>query len=421
MIQHVQPTPQRFLLAARQCEIQGLEQLAQTCELVGYVSRLVHALQKERGASNVFLASEGSRFSTQRASQAQESQARAQQLKDFFAQLDLQRYPMSGHVRQLTQIAAVLQGLDALPQQRQAIADQAMTTAQATDSFTSLIGRLLAVVFEAADAAVDPDLTRLLVAMFNFMQGKELAGQERAWGAIGFAAGHFDLEEISRLQLLVEAQIRCFEIFTDFAPSEALSHWTQLLSDQSHEELLKLRQVVVRAGDQQPVPSAFSEIWYAVATARIDQMKGIEDQLSEALRQRSETRIAAARQILRDQQQLLRQLDAEEQPATAPSALWVDGQLSGMGRTLYELLQNQSQRLQQMSDELQEARQALNERKLIEKAKGLLMQHRRLTEEQAWRQLRHTAMDQNRRLVEVAERVISLVDLLQETPRPGKA
>jgi AmiR/NasT family two-component response regulator len=66
-----------------------------------------------------------------------------------------------------------------------------------------------------------------------------------------------------------------------------------------------------------------------------------------------------------------------------------------------------------MQDELQAARQALNERKLIEKAKGLLMQHRQLTEEQAWRQLRQAAMEQNRRLVDVAERVIGLIGILQ--------
>ena len=51
-----------FLVAARQCEISELEHLALTSELVGVIGRLVHALQRERGISNVYLASRGARF-----------------------------------------------------------------------------------------------------------------------------------------------------------------------------------------------------------------------------------------------------------------------------------------------------------------------------------------------------------------------
>ena len=44
-----------FLLAARRCEICELEQLALTGELVNVIGRFIHALQKERGLSIVFL------------------------------------------------------------------------------------------------------------------------------------------------------------------------------------------------------------------------------------------------------------------------------------------------------------------------------------------------------------------------------
>lgn len=406
------PSAQDFLLAAKHCEIQGLEHLGQTCELVGYVSRLVHALQKERGLSNVFLASQGSHFSAQRLEQVQESTEFDNQLRDFFRQLELQHCQVAGNVRQFSRIAAVLYGLDGLPILRQQIQQLQLSAPQATETFTRLIGGLLAVVFEAADTSVDPDLTRLLVAMFNFMQGKELAGQERAWGARGFAAGHFDCGDQQRLQLLVEGQERCFDIFNNFGGEQALLLWQRLINGKAHEELLRLRQVVGRAEPDQAVPSAFSEVWYEVATARIDVMKQIEDQLSAELKALSETRVLAARADLRNHQQLLSKLTEQPDSVEAPPAFWVDGQMTGVGRSLCELVQAQAQRLQQMGDQLQDARKALNERKLIEKAKGLLMQHRQLTEEQAWRQLRQTAMDQNRRLVEVAERVISTVELL---------
>ena len=64
-----------FLVAARRCEIHDLEQLARSCELVQAVSELVHQLQGERGASNLYLASAGARFGPQREARLIASQA----------------------------------------------------------------------------------------------------------------------------------------------------------------------------------------------------------------------------------------------------------------------------------------------------------------------------------------------------------
>jgi len=67
-----------------------------------------------------------------------------------------------------------------------------------------------------------------------------------------------------------------------------------------------------------------------------------------------------------------------------------------------------------MSDELETARASLKERKTVERAKGLLMAHRRLSEEDAYKQLRRMAMNQNRRLVDVAEALLAMADVLPE-------
>lgn len=68
---------------------------------------------------------------------------------------------------------------------------------------------------------------------------------------------------------------------------------------------------------------------------------------------------------------------------------------------------------QALRAELAEARSALSERKLVERAKGLLMQTRRMSEDEAYRVLRRLAMDQGKRLSDVAENVISMAKLLR--------
>lgn len=67
--------------------------------------------------------------------------------------------------------------------------------------------------------------------------------------------------------------------------------------------------------------------------------------------------------------------------------------------------------LQEQSQELRELNATLNDRKLIERAKGVLMHSQGLSEQQAHDKLRKTAMNKNLRLVDVAQRVLDLSDL----------
>lgn len=86
--------------------------------------------------------------------------------------------------------------------------------------------------------------------------------------------------------------------------------------------------------------------------------------------------------------------------------------------SLVELLQTQSARMASMEAELDSARRALHERKIIERAKGALMSRLGLTEEAAFRALQKSAMDHNRRLLDVAEATLALPDLAFAA-RPG--
>ena len=64
-----------FLIAAKRCEISGLQQLALTSELVRAIGALVHALQRERGLANLYLASQGTNWTDELASQVAQSDA----------------------------------------------------------------------------------------------------------------------------------------------------------------------------------------------------------------------------------------------------------------------------------------------------------------------------------------------------------
>jgi len=66
-----------------------------------------------------------------------------------------------------------------------------------------------------------------------------------------------------------------------------------------------------------------------------------------------------------------------------------------------------------MRSELAATRAALAERKTLDRAKGLLMKARGCTEDEAYRLLRKTAMDQGRKLNEVAQALVTAAELLR--------
>jgi response regulator NasT len=96
------------------------------------------------------------------------------------------------------------------------------------------------------------------------------------------------------------------------------------------------------------------------------------------------------------------------------SAYIVDGLKKERVRPILEMTVSRFRAFDRLRTELEETKSALKERKVIEKAKGILMKSRGLDEAAAYALLRKTAMGQGKRLAEIAEGLISTFDLLKE-------
>jgi two-component system, response regulator / RNA-binding antiterminator len=94
------------------------------------------------------------------------------------------------------------------------------------------------------------------------------------------------------------------------------------------------------------------------------------------------------------------------------SAYVVDGMDPNRIRAIIDVAVAQFEDFQRLREELAEANLKLAERKLIERAKGLLVKHRNLDEQAAYALLRKFAMDRKLRLGEVAQQLIDAADLL---------
>lgn len=408
----------RFLRLANLCRARDLKQLAALGELVKCISALIHVLQKERGASAIFLGSDGAQFAHNLSARVTESRELEHQVRERLQQVDEKLDRLGFGARFYQRVAITFRALETLPGTREQITSLAIAPQDSVKAFTEIIGCLLAVGFEVADIPADPAISRALLALVNFAQGKEYAGQERATGGGCFSRGQFRSGEQRHLQHLIAAQEKAFRIFADFADATHVAAFQAILAGHDSVEIDRMRQLAL-ADSRGDTGGASAGAWYEHTTQRIDAMKLIEERMAADL-----TRLCAIK--------VSESIDAVT--ATAPVAMLVmdvdpaanqlgldggvglytlDAGLPKPMRSLLDVIQAQSRRIDAVSSELESARVALAERKVIEQAKGLLMKSRRLSEKEAYALIRETAMNQNRRLIEVAESIVGLADILE--------
>lgn len=94
------------------------------------------------------------------------------------------------------------------------------------------------------------------------------------------------------------------------------------------------------------------------------------------------------------------------------SAYVVDGLRKDRIKPILDMAIVRFRAFSRLRDELEAARSELQGRKVIDKAKGILMSTRGLSEDAAYALLRTTAMNQNRKIVEIAQAVVTAAELL---------
>jgi hypothetical protein len=420
-----------LVLRAKQLEIESIRHLAGRVELVDVIGQLIHALQRERGATSIYLASGGQRFASERQVAVDEALPIEGALRDLFAK---QVAPDQGASAQtLSLMAWVLLDLEALAQWRLQIANRTTSAHDSVAAYSRLIAGLVELIFHVADAALHPGISRLLVAFVHLVQGKESAGQERAVGAQLFASGCNDEAEQQRIVHLIEAQERSLAVFEEFAQTELRARWQQHQVTPIVAQLERMRRTLCTVKPGAALDARLSESWFDVTSARITEMWQLQEELVQCLRQSCGDQIREAERNLQDSEGLLQQLrnnppphshavarffNAPEQPESAP--VLTAGAEGVAVSSLVDLVQSQSARLVSMEVELDAARRALHERKVIERAKGALMSRLGMTEEAAFRALQKASMDHNRKLLDVAEATLTLPDAFFVASGTGK-
>ena len=95
------------------------------------------------------------------------------------------------------------------------------------------------------------------------------------------------------------------------------------------------------------------------------------------------------------------------------SAYIVNGLKKERIKSILDLCISRFNAFSRLQSELEQTKSALEERKVIDRAKGILMKAKNLSEEQAYALLRKTAMNENRKIAEVAQSVVIAAELFK--------
>jgi methyl-accepting chemotaxis protein len=243
---------------------------------VAQASALIHELQRERGASGVVLGSKGAQMRSELTAQRKRTDEKRELAA---AALEALSAAASGSFK--AAISDAQSAIALLDTRRREVDALAISPPASFQYFADTIAKVVAVTNETVKLSGHGETAAAVAALVSFMKGKEEAGQERAVGAAGLAAGKPDMAALVRLQTLAATQNVHFTSFEMSASPEQREFFRRVHSGPAVEAMMTHRQSLWNAGAVGDLKGLDAKTWFDAATARIDLLKTVEDRLSQ--------------------------------------------------------------------------------------------------------------------------------------------
>ncbi len=256
-----------------------MAELQELAELGPVISAVVHELQKERGASAVFIGSKGAKMASELSQQRPQTDQRRSNLESGLANFDAASF--GGNVA--AKIGTAQQALSSLDSNRQKISSLEWTSAQMAGYYTPTIAKLLAIVEEMAVLSTDAEATKAITAYTSFLQGKEREGIARAMGGIGFGAGKFAPGIYKKFVELIAMQETFFSQFGLYGTPGQRSYLSSTVSGPDVQEVDRMRQIAFDSVQTGHTGGIEGPYWFATITNKINLMKKVEDRVASDL------------------------------------------------------------------------------------------------------------------------------------------
>ena len=288
LLQSVVLIRQQFLDSERGHILSGLVDVAIQTNAV------IHELQRERGASALFLGSKGSQFGDQLGEQRKATDQRIIALEGNLGSLEAAMVDAFGS----TAVQSMRMAINRLPDLRRQIDFLEGRPIEIVSAYSEMIRILAGTVVRIGIVSPDVQTAQLISSYVALTDAKEAAGQERATGSAGFAAGKFDTPLYRRYVELGAEQRTAFILFRRYASNTSASALKSALTPEIEEPVARMRNVAIDSLVTGTVGEITGPIWFAAATKRIDAMKTVEDLIGSEIQHYAQAVRDSARRSL---------------------------------------------------------------------------------------------------------------------------
>lgn len=241
-------------------------------------SALVHEMQKERGATAIYVGSKGAKFATELSNQRRDTDRAFAQRSQFLDE-NLEDIEHPEILAELREAASTLSQLKSM---RSQIDNLSISKGDAIKYYTQSNARIIGITRLIAESSDNGKVTMQLLAYYNFLEGKERAGIERAVVSGIFASNAATSNEFNRFVGLVTQQNTFLKEFETIGDSALKSSYRSAMNHDSVNAVEQMRSLLMDKGTSGDY-GIDSAQWFKQATARINQLKQVETAITEHL------------------------------------------------------------------------------------------------------------------------------------------
>ncbi|PWC64186.1 chemotaxis protein [Azospirillum sp. TSH7] len=251
--------------------------LASVTRLSVGMTSVVHELQKERGASSIFIS--GKRDDDRRRMETVRSAADAK-LSDLTRQFAEARI-RDPHVADA--MAGARDALSQLSRLRSGVDGTAQSSMEVVASYSALIRKLLDASGQARNLSADSDQLRAADAMVSLSEAKERLGQQRAVGGGAFRKDRFPADTHERfIELSGEYKALMGGLMGKLTAEQARYH-DQTVAGPAIAEVERMRRIGVASAYGAGNQGVDAGKWFDTITANIDMLRSVEIRVADDL------------------------------------------------------------------------------------------------------------------------------------------
>lgn len=258
-----------------------VQQLVSVTQVVHEINDLSHNLQTERGLSTGVISTGYRQFQ--------------QELLDQRAQTNLAVDTFIQRLKQLpeidpllsTQIQMTTAQLDELAALRSQIDLHSLNATQALGYYSTLIDSLQKIPEGTLQLEMGSELVNSMTAYTALLHMKESAGRQRAIGTQAIAQGQFSPGLYQLYASLIGEQRSFLKVFRQFTSQEQQQEWASLIEGPAATRAQGFESLINRSIQDGRLRQLDGQMWFAVTSARIDELKQLADELGQVIDSRA--------------------------------------------------------------------------------------------------------------------------------------